>query len=161
MKRINLTVLFLIVLTNYVFSQNDQPENTAVLDKWIKTEKESNRAVTNDNVLIVIVTVKNESKSEFEDWISNVLYSALNESESKMKKAQLKVTRWLEPIHPNKDSTWTYSWIMDPLIPNTDYDITTFLNNEYGTEEGKKHWEKYLSFMAIEPQAFFLKQTDY
>jgi hypothetical protein len=78
-----------------------------------------------------------------------------------MKKAQLKVTRWLEPVHQNTDSTWTYSWIMDPVIPNTDYDILTFLKNEYGNETGEKHWQTYLTFMAREPIIVGLKQTSY
>ena len=88
-----------------------------------------------------------------------MLYSALNKSDSEMKKAQLKATRWLEPVRQNKDSTWTYSWIMDPIIPNTNYDISTFLELEYGKDLGQKYWVMYLSFMAADPQIITLKQT--
>lgn len=154
-----------LLLTNFLFisiySQNESDGNNKILEKWINTEKGENRAATNDKVQISIVTIKNESKAEFEDWISNVLYSALNSSESRMKQAQLKATRWLEPLEPNPDSTWTYCWIMDPLIPNTIYDIPDFLNKEYGEELAGKHLNKFMSFMAREPQNVFLRQTDY
>lgn len=141
--------------------QDEKMASSEELQKWISLEKEATRAKTDEMILIVIVKVKDNSKNEFETWIKDVLYKALYSSESEMKKAQLKATRWLEPVEQNKDSTWTYSWIMDPIIPNTNYDITTFLDNEYGKELGKKHWEKYLTFMAEEPQAIALKQTNY
>ena len=132
----------------------------ADLQKWIKTDKQRNRAALNDHVLLVVVSVKPEMKTEFDAWIKNVLYAALYRSKSEMKKAQLKTVRWLEPLRQNADSTWTYSWIMDPVIPNTDYDIPTFLNNEYGIEEGMKHWNTYLTFLAREPMVVGLMQTD-
>jgi hypothetical protein len=131
------------------------------LQKWIKSNKETNRAKTSDKILVVIVNVKGELKNEFDIWVKDVLYDALYKSKSEMKKAQLKTVRWLEPVRQNRDSTWTYSWIMDPIIPNTDYDILTFLEKEYGKELGQKHWDKYLTFMASEPSLVTLKQTNY
>jgi len=143
------------------YSQDEKIASSEELQKWIAKDKESTRAKTDDNILIVIVKVKDESKQEFEIWIKDVLYSALYKSESEMKKAQLKATRWLEPVRQNQDSTWTYSWIMDPLIPETNYDIPKFLNLEYGVELGKKHWEKYMTLIAEPPQSIVLKQTDF
>jgi hypothetical protein len=135
--------------------------DSKVLQKWIKSNKEANRAKTSETILIVVVNVKKESKKEFDFWVKDVLYAALYSSKSEMKKAQLKTVRWFEPVRQNKDSTWTYSWIMDPIIPKTDYEIDTFLEKEYGKELGQKHWNKYLTFMADEPKVIALKQTNY
>jgi len=143
------------------FSQNNETVHSGELQKWIRSEKELNRAKNNERVLLVVVTVKQDMHTAFETWIREVLYAALYKSKSEMKKAQLKVTRWLEPVRQNQDSTWTYCWIMDPVIPNTDYDILTFLKNEYGSETGTTHWNTYLTFMAQEPLVVGLKQTDY
>lgn len=159
MKSILLTLSLLLVWNVTIYGQDEKMASSEELQKWIAKDKESTRAKTDDNILIVIVKVKDEAKQEFETWIKDVLYSALYKSESEMKKAQLKATRWLEPVRQNQDSTWTYSWIMDPLIPKTNYDIPVFLNSEYGEELGKKHWEKYMAFMAEPPQAVVLKQT--
>jgi len=159
MKQILLILSLSIFWNPNANSQDKVMASSAELSKWIAKDKEFTRAKTNDKILIVIVKVKDEAKLEFESWIKDVLYAALYASESEMKKAQLKATRWLEPTAQNKDNTWTYSWIMDPLIPNTNYDIPRFLDLEYGEEIGKSHWEKYLTFMAAPPQSIVLNQT--
>lgn len=146
------------------FKANCQDETMAgseELQMWLEKDKASTRAKNDEMVFIVVVKVKNESKQEFEKWIKDVLYSALYKSESEIKMAQLKATRWLEPVEQNEDSTWTYSWIMDPLIPKTNYDILKFLNSAYGEELAEEHWKKYLTFMATPPQSIVLKQTNY
>lgn len=130
------------------------------LQEWIGKDKESTRAKNGDQVLIVIIQVKSASKQDFDAWIEDVLYAALHSTDSEMKMAQLKATRWLTPVSQNADGTWTYSWIMDPVIPKTNYDIPRFLNLEYGEELGNVHWQKYLSFLAVPPQAYVLQQTD-
>ena len=157
-----LNVFFLLLITTSIaVAQSDSKASSEELQKWINLEKEETRAKYGESVLIVIIKVKDESKIDFDKWIEEVLYKALYNSESDMKKAQLKATRWLEPTRQNQDGTWTYSWIMDPIIPNTNYDIELFLVKEYGEEIGKAHWQKYLTFMADQPQSHMLKQTNY
>jgi hypothetical protein len=155
----SLILLFLTTLT--AAAQTTEVASSKDLQKWIGTQKEMNRAKTNDHVLLVVLTIKPTAKADFDSWVNDILYKALYQSKSEMKKAQLKATRWLEPLRQNADSTWTYSWIMDPVIPKTDYDILTFLKNEYGNEIGDKHWQTYLTFMARESIIVGLKQTDY
>ncbi|MEK7257227.1 MAG: hypothetical protein AAB316_20910, partial [Bacteroidota bacterium] len=117
------------------------------------------RAKNGDEVWIIVTYVKDEIKSDFEKWVKDVLYAALYKTTNPMKKDQLKVTRWLEPTQQNEDKTWTYVWIMDPVIPNTNYDIPTFLNQEYGEEKGKEHWATYQTFWAKPVEAHVLKQS--
>ena len=148
-------ILFLIIVA--FFSCKDETKNTK--SDVIAPAKETMRAKTGDDVLIVVSYIKNESKAEFEKWIKDVLYAALNKTSSQMKKDQLMRTRWLEPAQQNEDKSWTYVWIMDPIIPNTDYDISTFLNKEYGEEKGKIYWAKYQTFWAKPVEAHTLKQT--
>jgi len=161
MKSIILILALSLIGSLNTFCQEDKMATSAELQEWIAKDKNTTRANLNDQVLIVLVTIKDESKQAFDAWVKDVLYDALYNSDSEMKKAQLKTTRWLEPARQNKDNTWTYSWIMDPVIPNTNYDIPRFLDLEYGVELGKKHWDKYLTFMAAPPQSILLNQTDY
>ncbi len=162
MKKL-LAITLYVCIGQYTLSvaQPSEMASREVLQHWIQSDKKVNRAKDNERVLLVVVTVKQDWRTPFEKWIREVLYAALYKSKSEMKKAQLKVTRWLEPVRQNQDSTWTYCWIMDPVIPNTDYDILTFLKNEYGNETGTAHWNTYLTFMAQEPLIVGLKQTDY
>ncbi|MBK9335619.1 MAG: hypothetical protein IPM98_03115 [Lewinellaceae bacterium] len=105
--------------------------------------------------------MKEASKSEFEQWVKDVFYPALRKSESPMHEAQLNATRWLEPAGQNEDKTWTYAWIMDPVVPKADYDIPTLLNTAYGEEKvrptGKPTWH----FWAKPVDMHVLKQTTY
>lgn len=152
------TIACITWITSTVSSQIDSA-HVEHLQKWVKKDKMSTRAKEGEKVLIVTVNVKHPLKEDFEKWINDVLYQALENSESLMKKAQLKATRWLEPVKINKDSTWTYTWIMDPIIPNTNYDIQKFLILEYGEDLGKQHWENYKLFMAAPPKSSILRQT--
>ena len=161
MKPFLLSLACLLACSVITFGQEHLPGIEETLIEWTKTEKEENRAKKDDRVLIVIVKVKGDQKEAFEKWIDEVLYTALRNSERLMKKAQLKTTRWMEPVRANEDGSWTYSWIMDPIIPKTDYDIPTFLNDAYGEELGKEHWASYMAFMAEPPRVFVFKQTDY
>ena len=139
------------------FSQETKTRDVAY---WQTTDKMKNRAEKGEKVLIIIVKIKNDAKKDFEKWIDEIFYPAQKRSEDPMKIAHNKTVRWMTPVRPNKDSTWTYSWMMDPYIPDTNYSITDFLTIQYGKELGDKYWKMYLSYLS-EPQiqmAFF--QTD-
>lgn len=156
MKLTTLCTLFISFL--FFACGQDAPKSNSQI-KAVTTATELLRAKTGDEVWIIVSYIKNDKKSEFDMWIKDVLYAALYKSTNPMKKDQLKVTRWLEPIRQNEDKSWTYAWIMDPIIPNTDYDIPTFLNKEYGEVKGKEHWAKYESFWAKPVDVHVLKQT--
>ncbi|MDX1941309.1 MAG: hypothetical protein SFU99_12205 [Saprospiraceae bacterium] len=122
---------------------------------------QKNQAKEGEQVWIITVTVKNEHKSNFEKWISEVMYPALRNSKDKMRQGQLKSTRWLTPAAQNADQTWTYAWIMDPVVTGADYDIPNLLKQAYGEEMANKHWEAYLSYLTKEPEMIALIQTNY
>ena len=118
-------------------------------------------AKPDQTVLVVVTDIKNDKKAEYESWIKDVLYAALYKSQNPMKKDQLTVTRWMRPVRQNADSTWTYAFIMDPAIPKTDYDIPTFLKQEYGEEKGNRYANQYETFLARPIVIHALKQTAY
>lgn len=122
---------------------------------------QKNQAKVGEQVWLITVIVKNDQKSNFEKWISEVMYPALRNSKDKMRQGQLKSTRWLTPAAQNADQTWTYAWIMDPLVVGSNYEIPPFLKQVYGEELGQKHWEAYLSYVAKEPEVIALIQTNY
>lgn len=152
MKSYSIVLIVLLVCFN---------GNTLAQSITDRASKITNRAKENDKVLIVVNYVKDDSKQAFDKWIKDVLYSALYKSTNPMKQKQLLFTRFLEPVSKNKDNTWTYTWIMDPELPKTDYYILTFLQKEYGDELGKKHWANFERYLAREAEAHYLNQTGY
>jgi hypothetical protein len=133
----------------------------SAIGQAVQTEERQRGAKTDETVLVVVAMIKNEKKAAYEMWMKDVMYTALYKSRNPVKKSQLKVTRWLRPVRQNADSTWTYAFIMDPIIPKTDYDIPTFLKQEYGDEKGNLYASQYESFLAMPITIHALKQSEY
>jgi hypothetical protein len=152
-----LATVFALVIASIFVSCGEETKNSK--SESIPLSKEQMRAKNGDEVWVIVTYVKDGLKPEFEKWIKEVFYPALHKSQNPMNKLQLNSTRWLEPMHQNEDKTWTYAWIMDPVVPNGDYDIQTLLNKEYGEAKGTEHWVKYQTFWAKPVEAHVLKQT--
>lgn len=150
--------IFLLLSTAFIYACRQDMKNTTSNDS--PPTKEQMRAKTGEEVWIIVTYVKEASKSEYEQWIKDIFYPALQQSKNPMNKAQLNATRWLEPAGQNEDKTWTYTWIMDPVVPKGDYDIPTLLNTAYGEEKGKAYWAKYETFWAKPVEMHVLKQTE-
>lgn len=118
-------------------------------------------AKSGEEVWVIVSHIKVDKKVDYEKWMEEVFFAALHKTQNQLLKDQMKTTRWLTPKGQNDDQSWTYAFLMDPMVPNGDYDITTLLNKEYGEEKGKLHWEQYLSFMAKPVEAHILQQTNY
>lgn len=149
-----IVMFFLLTALPFVtYGQTNAAPNTAT--------NEQVRAKAGQDVWIVVTYVKDAARPEFEKWVQEVFYTALQKSANPMHQDQLNNTRWLEPASQNEDKSWTYVWIMDPVVPKADYDIPTLLNATYGEVKGKEHWEKYQTFFVKGPEIHTLKQTGY
>ena len=153
------TTVFALIIASFFISCGQETKNSK--SESTSPSKEQMRAKNGEEVWVIVTYVKDELKPEFEKFIKEVFYPALHKSQSPMSKLQLNSTRWLEPANQNEDKTWTYVWIMDPVVPNGDYDIPTLLNKEYGEAKGKEHWAKYQTFWAKPVDAHMLKQTSF
>ncbi|MFN7117474.1 MAG: hypothetical protein ACK4TA_11790 [Saprospiraceae bacterium] len=148
MKNITLLFVTLLLCATYV-------------SLFAQESLQKKQAKVGEQVWLITVTIKNDQKSNFEKWINEVMYPALRNSKDKGKQDQLKSTRWLTPTAQNADQTWTYAWIMDPVVVGGNYEIPPFLKQVYGEELGQKHWEAYLSYLTKEPEVIALIQTNY
>jgi hypothetical protein len=116
-----LKLLFCIVLLEFVsekaFSQNKQPQRAL--------------AVAGDTVWVIINPVKADKRAQFERFLHEIFWpgaSKLSPQEQKL----FRQTRILHPVVPEADGSYSYFFIMDPLIPKADYDIEKFLIKMYG-----------------------------
>lgn len=160
-KTIGFSFLLMLAFGIQSYAQEGKTASSEELQKWIAKDKNSTRAQKDERVMIAMLFVKDESKAAFEDWVKNVFYDALYKSKNEVNQAQLKATRWLETMNQNEDSSWTYAWIMDPLIPNISYNMAEFLNQAYGEKAGKQHLEAFGSYLARPSMNIFLRQTDF
>ena len=94
-----------------------------------------------DPMWVILNHVKADKRQQFEEFAYEVLLPALEEN-SKSNLTTRKMigqTRMLEPRRANKDSSYTYIWLMDPLVKDAIYTYPGILKRVYSPEETKKY----------------------
>ncbi len=119
------------------------------------------RAKSGEEVWVILSYIKPDKKADYEKWLQEIFFAALKKTQNPVFKEEFHKTRWLTPKGQNEDKSWTYAFLMDPVVSNGDYDMTSLLNKEYGEEKGKVYWEQYMSYWAKPVEAHILHQTDY
>jgi hypothetical protein len=89
------------------------------------------RAVDGEKILVVLNHVKPDRRKEFERFMHEIIGPITARSEIHV----LNRTRILHPTGPNEDGTYTYIFLMDPLVPDGEYNIEKLLLLTYPPEE--------------------------
>ena len=94
-----------------------------------------------ESMWVILNHVKADKRQQFEKFVYEILLPALEEG-AKVDLTSKKIieqTRMLEPRRANKDSSYTYIWLMDPIVKDADYSYPGILNKVYSPEETKKY----------------------
>jgi len=109
-------------------------------DIWnMSTPMPVQRALPNEQVLIVQNYVKADKVRQFEDFYKNYLAPSGAEFNPQVKNT----VRMLKPVESNKDGTYTYTFIMDPFNPLLNYDIAFALEAKYGKDKASDYVKMY------------------
>ena len=94
-----------------------------------------------DPMWVILNHVKADKRQQFEKFAYKVLLPALEENAKSnlTTKKMIGQTRMLEPRTANKDSSYTYIWLMDPLVKDAIYSYPGILKRVYSPEETKKY----------------------
>jgi hypothetical protein len=106
--------------------------------------RETVRAVSGERMWIRLNHVKADKRELFERYIHDILRPAVEQVEP----AMFRQVRFLHAMEPNEDGTYTYVFLMDPLIEGADYEITNLLKRAYGEEQAAAYdqmWDKALA----------------
>ena len=98
-------------------------------------------ASSGESMWVILNHVKADKRQQFEKFVYEILLPALKE-DAKVDLTSKKIieqTRMLEPSRANKDSSYTYIWLMDPIVKDADYSYPGILNKFYSPEETKKY----------------------
>lgn len=98
------------------------------------------RASANDTVMMVINNIKAEKVSQFEDYYNNYLALAAAENYGQIKPT----VRMQKSLGPNKDGSFTYIFLMDPMNTSFNYDMSIPLIAKYGEEKAAEYGKMYL-----------------
>jgi uncharacterized protein (TIGR02246 family) len=120
---------------------------------WNQDETQLSRAVQGDTVWVLLNHVKADKREQFEKFISDVLIPAatkLSKTDSKRAASRLQ-TRTLFPAAKNEDGTYTYVWLMDPVVAGLDYSFKGMFSEIYTPDETEKYI-KMFNDALVEPQ---------
>ena len=109
-----------------------------------------------ESMWVVLNHVKADKRQQFEEFVYQILLPALEEDAKNNLSSRniIEHTRMLEPTRVNDDSSYTYIWLMDPLVKDANYGYNNILSKVYSPEET----EKYISLMS---ESMFSSQVSY
>jgi hypothetical protein len=88
------------------------------------------RAKNGDTVWVLVNHVKADKRQQFEQFVHEIFW----DSSSKLSSAEQQVFRQTRILHPTaaeKDGTYSYIFLMDPVVPGGNYNIHALLNRIY------------------------------
>jgi hypothetical protein len=94
-------------------------------------------AVEGDEVWVAVNTIKADKREQFERWVYEIFWPAGMKLPAQERLA-FEYTRVLRPAKAYDDGTWTYLYVMDPVIPGAEYDIERLLKRMF---DEARAWE--------------------
>ena len=107
----------------------------------ISCENNKNVASSGEPMWVILNHVKADKRDQYEKFVYKVLLPALEMSalDDSISSKIIEQTRMLEPRRANKDSSYTYIWLMDPLVKEANYSYPGILNRVHSPEEAEKY----------------------
>lgn len=105
------------------------------------------RSKSGETVWVIVNPVKANKKAQFERFIHEIFWpgaSKLSKEEQKL----FKQARVLHPTKAEKDGTYAYFFIMDPVIKGANYGIPTLLKKMYGEPKATEYYKLYTDATA-------------
>jgi hypothetical protein len=112
-------------------------------------EHQDIRAHAGEDVWVLLNHVRAEKCEAFEHFVHEILMPAL----SHVHPETYNKTRILYPMLPNADGTRTYIFLMDPVVADGMYSISSILYQYYKPELADKHiktWNEALAAPQVE-----------
>lgn len=116
---------------------------------------ETIRARNGELVWVLLNHVKADKREEHENFVENILIPAAE----KIDTTALRHTRFLHPTEQNEDGTYTYVFLMDPVIEGAEYEIEILLTKAYGEEKAKEYGQQWDDSLASPQVAYSLIQS--
>ena len=140
--------LLVIVFSSFFFQQNAEAQVT----------NKRQMAVEGDSVWVIINHVKPGKREQFEKFLHEIFWPMA--SKLTVEEQQLfKQTRILHPTGPEEDGTYSYVFIMDPLVTGGNYGITSLLRKQYGEEQGAAYAKMFDDAQARPQKIYSLVQS--
>ena len=103
---------------------------------------QAKRAKLNETVWLCTYKVKADKRQQYEHFVHDIFWPGASKLSGNERKV-FSQTRIMHPEKMEKDSTYLYSFLMDPVIKHTSYDILSIIKKMYGAEKGAEYYKLF------------------
>ncbi len=116
-------------------------------------------AAKGDTIWVLLNQIKPDKTQQFEKFIHEIFWqkSSTLDPEDQL---VFKHTRILHPVKMDKDSTYTYIFLMDPVITGKSYSILYYLKKMYTEEDANKYDKMFEECYASPQTGYEVIQSD-
>lgn len=110
------------------------------------------RAQAGDTVYLVEHQVRPERRQQFEDFVHEVLWPAIQSTAATepSRAFALQRIRLLLPVTSEEDGSYTYTFVLDPVVAGESYNVLDLLRARYGEGEALRHYGMFTETWAGE-----------
>ena len=116
------------------------------------------RAAEGDSVWVFVNHIKADKREQFERFVHEIFWDSASRL-SEPEQLVFRQTRVLHPNQPEKDGTYSYIFIMDPVIPGGDYSIESLTKKIYGDQKAKEYLAMLEETNAREQTGYIMVQS--
>lgn len=103
---------------------------------------QAKKAKVNETVWLCTYKVKADKRQQYEHFVHDIFWKGASKLSGNERKV-FSQTRIMHPEKMEKDGTYLYSFLMDPVIKNTDYDIFSLITKMYGAKKGTEYYKLF------------------
>lgn len=119
-------------------------------------EREEIRAHKGEDVWVLLNHIRAEKRESFEHFLHSILMPAAAHIQPDV----YNKTRILHPSLPNKDGTYTYILLMDPVVLDGEYNIENILREFYKPDVVKEYMKIWEEAQALPQVEYDMTQAD-
>ncbi|HEX5154125.1 MAG TPA: hypothetical protein VFW07_21910 [Parafilimonas sp.] len=125
-----------------------------------QTAARTTTAKQGDTVWVLVNHIKADKREQFEKFVSEIFWPMAKKLNAQDQKV-FHQTRVLYPVKPETDGTYSYLFIMDPVIAGGDYDIEHLLQKMYGEQKGAEYMLMFNETAAGDQTWYVTVQSGY
>lgn len=112
-------------------------------------------ARSGETVWICLDPIKKDKRAQYERFLHEIFWAGM----SKVSPADQKLMRQTRILHPTKaeaDGTYSYFFVMDPVVKGGNYDLERMLTKMYGKAKATEYFKLYTTALA-RPQVCYIE----
>jgi hypothetical protein len=122
------------------------------------TTPEPVRGAVGDTVRVIVNHVRNDRRDEFERFLHETLYPAMVQAAptDSITARQMQRARVLRPTTMSADSTWSYIFIVDPVVSSASYSFPRLFAKVFAPAKADTAMQSFRESLARPSETYLL-----